>query len=117
KAPFNLKEFGGNVGGSLGKRASVFTDVDKRDIDNGGIINAITLDPATLAVVNPFSEVFSSPLRRLRSSSRLDYQLNQSNTLVFRYTFTRDESRNTGVGNFNLATQGYQSLAKEHAFE
>jgi hypothetical protein len=117
KAPFNLKEYGGNVGGPLGKNASIFTDVDRRDIDNGGIINAITLDPATLAVVNPYNQVFSSPLRRLRWSSRLDYQLNQSNTLIFRYTLNRDESSNAGVGNFSLATQGYQSLAKEQALE
>ena len=116
KAPFSLKEYGGNVGGPLGKNASLFTDIDKRDIESGGIVNAITLDPATLAV-NPFSQVFSSPLRRLRSSSRLDYQLSQNNTLVFRYTLTRDESSNAGIGNFNLATQAYRSLAKENAFE
>ena len=117
KAPFSLKEYGGNVGGPLGKNASIFTDVDRRDIDNGGIVNAITLDPATLAVVNPYTQVFSSPLRRLRWSSRLDYQLNQSNTLILRYTLNRDESSNAGVGNFNLLTQGYRSLAKEHALE
>ncbi|MES1258674.1 MAG: carboxypeptidase regulatory-like domain-containing protein, partial [Acidobacteriota bacterium] len=117
KAPFSLKEYGGNVGGPMSKNSSFFADVDKRDIDNGGIINAITLDPATLAVVNPYSQTFSNPLRRLRFSSRADYQLNQSNTLIFRYTLNRDEIGNAGVGNFNLATQGYKSLAKEHAFE
>ena len=117
KAPFNLKEYGGNVGGPLGKKASIFTDLDKRDIDNGGIINAITLDPATLSVVSPYSQVFSSPLRRFRSSSRLDYQLNTANTLVLRYTLNRDESSNAGVGNFNLLTQGYHSLSRENAVE
>jgi hypothetical protein len=117
KAPFNLKEYGGNVGGPLNKNSSFFTDVDKRDIDNGGIINAITLDPATLAVVNPYNQVFSSPLRRLRSSSRLDYQLNAANTLIFRYTLNRDESSNAGVGNFSLLTQSFRSLSQEHAFE
>jgi hypothetical protein len=117
KAPFDLKEFGGNVGGPAGKNASFFTDVDKRNIDNGGIINAIVLNPTTLAVVNPFNQVFSSPLRRFRSSSRLDYQLGKSNTLIFRYTFTRDEAAYAGAGNFNLSTQAYRSLAQEHAFE
>ena len=117
KAPFSLKEYGGNVGGPLGKNASLFTDVDRRDIDNGGIINAITLDRATLAVVNPYSQVFSDPLRRLRWSSRLDYQLNPSNTLIFRYTLNRDDNSNAGVGNFNLTTQGYRLLSREHDFE
>jgi hypothetical protein len=116
KAPFALKEYGGNVGGPLGKKASLFTDLDRRDIDSGGIINAIVLNPTTLTA-NPFTQTFSSPLRRLRSSTRLDYQLNKSNTLIFRYTLNRDGSTNAGVGNFSLSTQGYHTLAKEHDFE
>jgi len=116
KAPFSLKEYGGNVGGPLGKKASLFTDVDRRDINSGGIINAIIINAGTL-LANPFTQVFSSPLRRLRSSTRLDYQLNKSNTLIFRYTLSRDESSNAGVGNFNLSTQGYHTLAQEHDFE
>ena len=117
KAPFDLKEFGGSVGGPMGRNASFFTDIDRRDIDNGAVVNAIVLDPATLAVVSPYTQVFSSPLRRLRLSPRVDYQLNANNTLIFRYTLNRDESSNAGVGNFSLASQAYQSLAREHAFE
>ncbi len=117
KSPFDLKDYGGSVGGPIGKKASFIADADQRDIDNGGIINAIVLDPSTLAVVNPYSQVFSSPLRRLHFSSRLDYQLDKSNTLILRYTLTRNESSNTGVGNFSLPTQAYRSLLMEHAVE
>ena len=45
KAPFILKEYGGSVSGPLGKRASFFFDIRRDSVDNGAIINGITLDP------------------------------------------------------------------------
>ena len=116
KAPFALKEYGGNLGGPLGKKTSLFTDVDRRDIGSGGIINALVLNPATLTAM-PLSQTFRSPLLRLRSSSRVDYQLDKRNTLIFRYTANLDQTDNAGVGNFNLSTQGYHNREHEHDFE
>src|SRR5207245_856651 len=58
KAPFLLKEYGGSVSGAINKRASFFLDVRRDEVDNGSIINAITLDPQTLAIINPFTDVF-----------------------------------------------------------
>jgi Carboxypeptidase regulatory-like domain len=116
KAPFDLNEYGGNLGGPLGNHASFFTDVDNRDIENGGIINAIVLNSA-LSQAIPFTQTYSDPLRHLRTSSRLDYQLGKSNTLIFRYTFAHDGTDNAGVGNFNLATQGYRTAENEHDLE
>ncbi|HEY3841047.1 MAG TPA: carboxypeptidase-like regulatory domain-containing protein, partial [Bryobacteraceae bacterium] len=75
KAPFDLKDYAGNVGGPLGKKMSFLSDFDDREIHNGAILNAVVLDPSSLAIVSPFTQVFSSPLGRLRYSSRLDYQL------------------------------------------
>src|SRR5437016_9563502 len=68
KAPFLLKEYGGSVSGALNKRASFFLDVRRDEVDNGSIINAITLDPQTLAIINPFTNVF----RTDRKSTRLN---------------------------------------------
>src|SRR5712692_3172447 len=65
KAPFLLKEYGGNLSGPAGKRASFFLDVQRHSIDNGSIINATTLDPVTLSVINPFTDVFRTPQRRV----------------------------------------------------
>jgi hypothetical protein len=117
KPPFNLQEYSGNLGGSLNKRASYFLDVDYRKIDNGSVIHAVTLDPVTLAIVNPFTEVFTSPINRERISPRLDYQLNQANTLTFRYGFTRTETDNGGVGGFNLESRATNTVLTEHAYQ
>src|SRR5579863_617047 len=71
KAPFLLREFGGTVSGPLSKKASFFLDVFDRDIHNGNIINAVTLDPNSFGVT-PFNTVFEAPQNRLRVSPRVD---------------------------------------------
>ena len=117
KPPFNLKEYTGTLGGPLGKKLSFFSDFDDRDIANGSILNAVILNPSSLAVISPYTQVFNTPIGRLRFSSRLDYQLNTNNVLQFRYTFYRNVSSNAGVGNFSLASQAYNSTYYEHDLE
>jgi hypothetical protein len=106
KAPFLLKEYGGNLSGPINARASYFVDVQRHAIDNGAVINAITLDPNTLAIVNPFTQVFRVPQRRIIVSPRVDYQLNASNTLSVRYQLTRADISDSGIGSLNLVSRG-----------
>jgi hypothetical protein len=107
KAPFLLKEYGASVSGPLNKRASFFLDIRRDSVDNGAIINGITLDPQTLGIVNPFTDVFRMPQRRVSLSPRVDYQLNPNNTLIFRYGFLRSDLQDAGIGSFNLVSRGY----------
>ncbi|HXI42360.1 MAG TPA: carboxypeptidase regulatory-like domain-containing protein [Bryobacteraceae bacterium] len=108
KAPFMLKEYGGNLSGPINKRASFFLDVRRDSVDNGAIINAVTLDPTTL-VSNPFTDVFSVPQRRVRVSPRVDYQLTPNNTLSFRYGYSHMDIQDAGIGSFNLISRGYHT--------
>src|SRR5947208_11017826 len=108
KAPFMLKEYGGNLSGPITKRASFFLDVRRDSVDNGAIINAVTLDPGTL-VSNPFTDVFSVPQRRVRVSPRVDYQLTPNNTLSFRYGYSHSDIQDSGIGSFNLISRGYHN--------
>src|SRR5204863_4647884 len=107
KAPFLLKEYGGNLSGPITKRASFFVDVRRDATDNGSIINGITLDPETLGIVNPFTDIFRVPQRRLRVSPRLDYQLSTNNTLTMRYGFNQSDVLDAGLGGFNLVSRAY----------
>src|SRR5262252_2031008 len=107
KAPFLLKEYGGSVSGPINKKASFFLDVRRDAVDNGSIINAITLDPATLEIINPFTATPVTPQRRVGVSPRVDYQLNPTNTLTIRYGYTRIDIRDAGIGGFNLDSRGY----------
>lgn len=116
KAPFLQRNFGGSLSSSLGKKASFFLDVQDRDINNGNIVNGFNVN-ATTFQPTPFNYVFAAPQNRLRISPRVDYQLNDNNTLTFRYGYTRNDLQNQGAGNFSLLTQGYHALDTDHTVQ
>src|SRR3984885_8567850 len=49
---FQLQNYGGNISGPLSKRAGFFFDFERRQIDDNAILNAIVLNPTTLAPYN-----------------------------------------------------------------
>jgi hypothetical protein len=106
KAPFLLNEFEGNGGGPLGKRASFLVDAQRNTVDNGSISNGVVLNPASL-VATPFNSTIVSPQALSRVSPRVDYQLNDNNTLTFRYGITHASIQDAGVGALDLASRGY----------
>ncbi|HZU25354.1 MAG TPA: carboxypeptidase regulatory-like domain-containing protein [Bryobacteraceae bacterium] len=115
KAPFLLREFGGNIGGPLSRRASFFLDVRRDATDNGSIINAVTLDPAF--EITPFTAVYDVPQRAIRVSPRIDYQLDTNNTLTVRYAFSHMDVPGAGIGGFNLTSRGYDALTTSHTLQ
>ena len=108
KAPFLLNEFEGSAGGPLTKRASFTVDAQRNMVDNGSIVNAVTLNPQTLAV-QPFAATITTPGRYTKVSPRVDYQLNANNTLMFRYGITHSDVPENGIGAFDLTTRGFHS--------
>lgn len=106
KAPLLLNELEGDASGPINKRTSFNFDAQRNMVDNGAIINAVTLNPQTLAI-QPFLSIFKVPQRFTRLSPRVDYQLNDTNTLIFRYAFTRSDIQGSGIGSFDLLSRGY----------
>jgi len=116
RAPFQSRRYGGNLSGPLSaKRASFFIDVERREVDDNSTIRAIVLDPSFNIV--PLSQVVQSPSHRTTFSPRIDYQLNQNNTFVARYTYTRSTAQNAGVGDFNLLSRAYDTASHEHTLQ
>ena len=109
--PFRTQLFGGNISGPLGSKASFFLDVDRRTIDDNGIINAQVLDPVTLAP-SLNQSYYPTPQRRTTVSPRVDYRLGANHTLSFRYSYL-DNDRLSGVGAFNLPGSGYEQNSTE----
>ncbi|HEX8130104.1 MAG TPA: carboxypeptidase regulatory-like domain-containing protein [Pyrinomonadaceae bacterium] len=102
RAPFQLRSYGGNLSGPIQKRkSSFFIDFDRRETDGNAIINAQFIDPEVLNLVN-INRTLVVPTRRTTFSPRLDYQLNATNTLVARYSFSRAHTDNLGVSEFSL---------------
>jgi hypothetical protein len=116
KAPFLLREYGGNLGGPINKRSSFFVDVRRDATDNGSIINAVTVDATTLGIV-PFTGVYRVPQRSLRASPRLDYQLSASHTLSLRYALSQMDIPGAGIGSFNLVSRGYDAFTTAHTVQ
>ena len=109
---FSSRIYEGNVGGSLGKKASFFVDLQRRNIQDNAIINASRI--GTDLVPFQYSTAVSTPNHRTEFSPRIDYQINSNNTLVMRYSFEQQKQTLAGIGNFTLASQGYNSLSTEH---
>jgi hypothetical protein len=112
RPPIQTRQYGGNFGGPISKKkASFFIDFDKRDIDDQALIVATVLD-ANNNIVG-FNETAPVPSRRTSFSPRVDYQINASNTLVGRYSYTRT-TRTTGVGGFSLPSRAYDTTSTEN---
>ncbi len=106
KAPFNLHEYGGNFGGPLSRNSSFFVDVRRDDIDNGAVISGAILNPVSLEIISPYTDVLRIPQKRLSISPRADWQATPNFTLTARYTYLEASVTNSGVGSFNLPERG-----------
>lgn len=113
RAASQTRVFGGSLSGPVTTgKSSFFIDVNNRQLDNTAIINATVLNSAN--VITPFRQELTVPTRRLSISPRFDYQLNDANTLVARYSFSRNKSENQGVGGFSLPSRASDSSNTEH---
>jgi carboxypeptidase family protein len=106
KAPLLLNEFENSGGGPLGKRASFTLDFQRNMVNNGAITNGVMLNPATL-VETPFSSIYTVHQRFWRVTPRIDYAINEKNTVTMRYSATHSDIPGAGIGNLDLESRGY----------
>lgn len=115
RAPSQTRNYGGNVSGPISKgKSSMFLDINNRELDNGSLINALVLDSGLNTV--PFRRELTIPTRRFSIGPRFDYAINDKNTLVVRYGFTRAKSDNQGVGDLSLPSRAFGTTNIEHEF-
>jgi hypothetical protein len=109
---FSTQMINGNVGGPLGKRASYQISAERRNIHEAAVILPEAFAAANVAVVPVLN-----PRIRTNVSSRLDYQLAASNTLMVRYQFTQNNEENNGVGQLALPSQAFNQNGTEHEIQ
>jgi hypothetical protein len=109
KPDFSSRMWNGNVGGSLGKKASFFADFMRRDVQDNSVIVAQYFDPKTLtqssintSVVTPNSFTVFAP--------RFDYALSRNHTLTVRVEERLNSRENAGLGGTRLPSP-YSQLA------
>jgi hypothetical protein len=100
-----------NFGGPINKKSSFFIDYNRRAIDDNALIIGQTLNSSLQQI--PVNTAYLTPNAFWQISPRLDYALNQNNTLVIRYNHTQS-SNIGGVGGFALPTQETQSYTRNN---
>src|SRR5215471_902793 len=111
-------QYEGNVGASLGKKTSFFSNVERRNLNELAVVNTPFVDPTTFQVTQ-LTGAFPNPRTRTEVSQRFDYQVTPNNTLITRYQYWRNNESGDGVGvsGFTLPALGYNALNTEHTFQ
>ena len=107
---YDNRQLSGNVSGPLGKKISWFLDLSERNFNTSQLINAETLNPATLAQTS-YNATYATPSKNYSVNPRVDYAINANNTLVLRY-MRSSGSNEGGVGGFSLPSQVTYGVSK-----
>src|SRR5437667_3561014 len=116
RAPFQVRQLGGNLNGPLKKkRASFYLDFSRNETDDNELIRATVLDSS----LNPLSlgQLTSIPRSFTGFGQRADYAINTKNNLVARYNYNRSFSPTTGIGGFSLRERSVRQLSSSHVFQ
>lgn len=116
RAPFRSQLWGGRLSGPISaKRSSFAIDIEGRNVDENAIIYATILSAAL--VPTPYQATVITPQHRLVITNRVDYAINEKNTLVARYAFSPSSSNNQGTGQFALESRAYNSTDTDHTVQ
>jgi hypothetical protein len=116
RTPYQVRQFGGNFSGPLiAHKASFFLEANRNETDDNEIVRATILDSSLNFV--QLGQGFVVPRRFMNFSPRVDYAINPSNTLVARYSFNHNVTRNNGVGGFSLTERAYNNSSTNQVFQ
>jgi hypothetical protein len=111
--PASKRRYGFELSGPiLAKKSGFALALEKRDIDEFNIVNAVTLDGSGNQV--PLRQSVSAPQRLWIASARGDWQVNSKDVAVLSFSSNVNSSGNQGGGGLTLAESGYSSLSSEH---
>jgi hypothetical protein len=116
RAPFQVRQYGGNFSGPLKKRkASFFLEFNRNETDDNELVRATVLD----SFYNPvqIGQVILSPRRFTNFSPRVDYAINSKNTLVARYSYNHNLLENLGVNGASLPERGFDQASTSQVFQ
>jgi len=108
KPPYSREDYSFEFAGPIAKgKASFSFDSEYRSVDDNQTINATVLDPNLVAT--PFALTITRPQSRLSYSPRIDWQINEKQSLTVRYSHSKNEATGSGIGGYNLQSRGYDS--------
>jgi hypothetical protein len=102
----------GSIEGPLGKNASFSFNGDWIAVDDASVVTAIGLDDAFTPIA--IHDTVPSTHDTLQLNPRVDAQLPSNHTLSVRYLFYGLNDTGSGVGQFALPTQAFDTRKTEH---
>lgn len=117
--PAGRRRYGFELSGPIFSKKSGFAvALEKRDIDEFNVVNAVTLDPNGGLGPNgngvPEQQTVSAPQRLWIASARGDWQVMPSDIASLSFSANVNNEGNQGVGGLTLADAGYSSLVSEY---
>ena len=117
RAPFQQRGLNTSLSGPIvKKRASFNLYAGRYASETNSVVNATTLDPATLRPFL-FNQTFVPPQRSEYVSARLDVKLNKKHTLVGSYDFGEGAQGLQGIGGFSLPSRAFSSRRQNHSLQ
>ncbi|GGH00784.1 TonB-dependent receptor [Silvibacterium dinghuense] len=113
--PYYSYMLDGDVNGPINKKSSYFADIFNQHTINDSVVNAVVLD-SNLNQTS-FTQAITSPTTTTNFTPRYDLQIGQVQTLTLRYSLQRTTQSNAGVGQFELASQAYNSDNTEQSIQ
>ncbi|HEU4982795.1 MAG TPA: carboxypeptidase regulatory-like domain-containing protein, partial [Acidobacteriaceae bacterium] len=113
--PYHSFSLQGGVSGPVTKHTSQFTDVWHQSSADDSIVNAFVLDDGLNQV--PFTATYPNTGSMTDWSTRFDMDVGERQSLSLRYSLMQYLRSNAGVGQFELASQAYDSHSTEQTLQ
>jgi hypothetical protein len=111
--PANRQRYGFELGGPITpKKSDVFFALEKRDIGEFNVVDAVTLDADGAPA--PLQQSVPAPQRLWIGSARADWQINPDDLATVSFTSNVNNLGNEGAGGLVLAEAGYNNLSSEY---
>ncbi len=111
--PASKRRYGFELSGPITKtRSDFFMALEKRDINEYNVVNAITLDAD--ANETSLHQTVSAPQRLWIASARADWQAAKSDVFTLSFSANTNNLTNQGIGGLVLENAGYDSTVGEY---
>jgi Carboxypeptidase regulatory-like domain len=111
--PASKRRYGFELGGPIEEaKSDYFLALEKRDINEYNVVNAITLD--TQGDEAPLHQTVGAPQRLWIGSARADWQATKSDVFTVSFAANTNELTNQGIGGLVAEDAGFDSAVSEY---
>ncbi|MFP5226688.1 MAG: TonB-dependent receptor domain-containing protein [Acidobacteriota bacterium] len=114
--PASRRRYGFELSGPITRtRSDFFAALEKRDINEFNIVDAVTLNPnAADPTPTALHQTVSAPQRLWIASARADWQATPSDVFTVSFAANTNNLTNQGIGGLVLPSAGYDSTVSEY---